>query len=74
MKKVTMICILKSGQVIKDKMKHTPEIIKVVEAIRKSVEDYFAHPDKYKSNAGLLVFGKSSILMPEIAAIQFKEY
>jgi hypothetical protein len=45
----------------------------VVEAIRKSVEDYFAEPDKFKPNAGLLVFGKSSILMSEIAAIQFKD-
>lgn len=72
-KKIKMICILKSGQVIKDKMKSTPEIIKVVEAIRKSVENYFAEPDKYKSNAGLLAFGKSAILMSEIAAIQFKD-
>ena len=54
-------------------MKSTPEVIKVVEAIRKSVEDYFAEPDKYKSNAGLLAFGKSAILMSEIAAIQFKD-
>ena len=72
-KKIKMICILKSGRVIKDKMKCTPEIIKVVEAIRKSVEDYFAEPDKYKSSAGLLAFGKSAILMSEIAAIQFKD-
>ena len=73
MKTIKMICILKSGQKLKDKMKRTPEIVKVVEAIRKSVEDYFAEPDKYKSNAGLLAFGKSAILMSEIAAIQFKE-
>ena len=72
-KKIKMICILKSGQVIKDKMKSTPEVIKVVEAIRKSVENYFTEPDKYKSNAGLLAFGKSAILMSEIAAIQFKD-
>ena len=73
MKTIKMICILKSGQVIKDKMKSTPEVIKVVEAIRKSVENYFTEPDKFKPNAGLLAFGKSSILMSEIAAIQFKE-
>ena len=73
MKTIKMICILKSGQKLRDKMKRTPEIVKVVEAIRKSVEDYFAEPDKYKSNAGLLAFGKSAILMSEIAAIQFKE-
>lgn len=73
MKKIKMICILKSGQVIKDKMKCTPEIIRVVEAIRENVENYFAEPDKYKSNAGLLVFGKSAILMSEIAAIQFND-
>ena len=73
MKTIKMICILKSGQKLKDKMKHTPEVIKVVEAIRKSVEDYFAEPDKFKPNAGLLTFGKSSILMSEIPAIQFKD-
>ncbi len=72
MRKIKMTCILKNGQKLKDKMKHTPEMVKVVEAIRESVEDYFAEPDKYKSNAGLLCFGKSTILMSEIAAIQFK--
>jgi hypothetical protein len=45
----------------------------VVEAIRKSVENYFTEPDKFKPNAGLLAFGKSTILMSEIAAIQFKD-
>jgi hypothetical protein len=72
-KKITMICILKSGQVVKGKLDRTHETLKITEVIRKSVEDYFAEPDKYKENAGCLTFGKTTILMSEIAAISFKD-
>ena len=76
MKKVKMTCILKNGHVIKDSFpvkKSDTQAIKVIEQIRLNVENYFAHPDKYKENAGCLTFGKSAILMSEIAAISFKE-
>ena len=72
-KTITMTCILKSGRVVKGKLDRTYETLKVTEAIRKSIEDYFAEPDKYKENAGCLTFGKTTILMSEIAAIQFKD-
>lgn len=73
MKKITMICILKSGRVVKGKLDRTREALRITEVIRKSVEDYFAEPDKYKANAGCLTFGKTTILMSEIAAISFKD-
>lgn len=73
MKKIKMICILKSGQVVKGKLDRTREALRITEVIRKSVEDYFAEPDKYKANAGCLTFGKSTILMSEIAAVSFKD-
>lgn len=73
MKKIEMTCILKNGQVVKGKLDRTDETLKITEMIRESVEDYFADPDKYKANAGCLTFGKTTILMSEIAAITFKE-
>lgn len=75
-KKVKMTCILKSGQKVEDCLvfdKSDKRIFKVIEQIRVNIEDHFAHPDKYKENSGCLVFGKSTILMSEIAAVTFKE-
>ena len=75
-KKFKMTCILKSGQIIKDSFsvkKSDTQVIKAIEQIRLNVENYWTHPDKYKENAGCLTFGKSAILMSEIAAISFKE-
>ena len=74
-KKIKIKCILKNGHVIKDSFlvkKSDTQAIKVIEQIRLDVENYLAHPDKYKENAGCLTFGKSAILMSEIAAISFK--
>ena len=73
MKKIKMTCILKNGQVVKGKLDRTNETLKITEVIRQSVEDYFAEPDKYKTNAGCLTFGKTTILMSEVAAISFKD-
>ena len=70
-KKVKMTCILKNGHVIKDSFpvkRSDTQAIKVIEQIRLDVENYLIHPE----NAGCLTFGKSSILMSEIAAISFK--
>ena len=75
-KKIKMICILKNGHVLKDSFpvkKSDTQAIKVIEQIRLDIENYWSHPDKYKENAGCLTFGKSAILMSEIAAISFKE-
>lgn len=73
MRKIKMTCILKNGQVVKGKLDRTNETLKITEVIRQSVEDYFAEPDKYKTNAGCLTFGKTTILMSEVAAISFKD-
>jgi hypothetical protein len=75
-KKVKMICILKSGQKIEDRLvfkKSDTCTIKAIEQMRIIVEDYFAHTDKYKENSGVVSFGKTTILMSEVAAITFKE-
>ena len=75
-KKIKMTCILKNGHVLKDSFpvkKSDTQAIKVIEQIRLDIENYWSHPDKYKENAGCLTFGKSAILMSEIAAISFKE-
>ena len=75
-KKIKMICILKSGQVVKDSFqvkKSDTRALKVIEQLRLDVENYLTHPDKYKENSGCLVFGKSTILMSEIAAVSFKD-
>ena len=75
-KKVKMICILKNGQVVKDSFpikKSDTRTLKALEQIRVGIEDYLAHPDKYKENAGCFTWGKSIIRTSEIAAISFKD-
>ena len=75
-KKVTMTCILKNGHVVKDTFpvkKSDTRTLKVIEQIRVEIEDYLTHLDKYKENAGCFTWGKSIILMSEIAAISFKD-
>ena len=75
-KKVKMTCILKSGQKVKDCLvfkKSDTRAIRAIEQMRLSMEDYLANPDKYKENSGVVVFGKTTILMSEVAAITFKE-
>lgn len=75
-KKIKMTCILKSGAVVEDCLvfkKSDTRTIRVIEQLRLDVENYLTHPDKYKENAGCLTFGKSTILMSEIAAIKFKD-
>lgn len=75
-KKITMICILKSGQKVTDCLvfkKSDTYAIRAVEQMRLSIENYLTHPDKYKENAGCFTWGKSAICMSEIAAITFKE-
>lgn len=75
-KKVTMTCILKSGQKVKDRLvfkKSDTRAIKAIEQMRVEMENYLTNPDKYKENSGVVVFGKTTILMSEVAAITFKD-
>jgi hypothetical protein len=75
-RKIKIKCILKNGQVIKDSFpvkKSDTRTLKAIEQIRADIENYLAHPGKYKENAGCLTWGKSIILMSEIAAVSFKD-
>lgn len=75
-RKIKIKCILKNGHVIKDSFpvkKSDTRTLKAIEQIRVDIENYLAHPDKYKENAGCLTWGKSIILMSEIAAVSFKD-
>ena len=75
-RKIKIKCILKNGHVIKDSFpvkKSDTRTLKAIEQIRVDIENYLAHPDKYKENAGCLTWGKSIILMSEIAAVSVKD-
>ena len=75
-KKITMTCVLKSGQKVKDCLvfkKSDTRAIRAIEQMRSSMEDYLANPGKYKENSGVVAFGKTTILMSEVAAITFKD-
>ena len=75
-RKIKIKCILKNGHVIKDSFpvkKSDTRTLRIIEQIRTDIENYLAHPDKYKENAGCLTWGKSVILMSEIAAVSFKD-
>lgn len=75
-KKIKMTCILKSGQKVEDCLvfkKSDTRVIKAIEQMRLSMENYLTNPDKYKENSGVVVFGKTTILMSEVAAITFKD-
>ncbi len=75
-KRIKMKCVLKNGHVIKDSFlikKSDTRSLRIIEQIRTEIENYLAHPDKYKENAGCLTWGKSVILMSEIAAVSFKD-
>jgi hypothetical protein len=72
-KKVTIICILKSGVKVEDSIKFDrkdTKIIKAIERIRTDVENYMANSI---SNKGQFTFGKTTIAMSEVAAIKFKD-
>lgn len=71
-KKVTMTCILKSGETITETVKFKKKdtrIIRAIEDIRKSIENYIG---QIGHGAGVITFGKTTIAMSEIAAISFK--
>ena len=72
-KKVTMICILKSGAKVEDSIKFNnrdAEIFRAIEEIQADIEKYLANsiPDK-----GYITFGRTTIAMSEIAAVSFAD-
>ena len=66
MKKVKMTCILKSGVVVRDAFRMTPEEIGMLDKIKKYLEEAGLE------NTAKFTFGKTTIAVSEIAAITFK--
>ena len=72
-KKVTMICILKSGTKVEDSIKFNSKdtkIFRAIEEIRADIEKYLTNP---VSDKGYITFGRTTIAMSEIAAISFAD-
>lgn len=72
-KTVKMTCILKSGGTITETVKFKKSdtrIIRAIEDIRKSVENYIG---QIGQGAGVITFGRTTVALSEIAAISFKD-
>ena len=72
-KKVSMICILRSGAKVEDSIKFNSKdtkIFRAIEEIRADIEKYLANPTHDK---GYITFGRTTIAMSEIAAISFAD-
>ena len=72
-KKVTMICILKSGAVVEDTVKidkKNKQAFRVIDEMRKGIENSLGYEKPAVSN---ITFGKLTIAVSEIAALKFKE-
>lgn len=73
-KKVTMICILKSGAVVEDTCKidkKNTQAFRVINEMRKGIDHSLGYEKPAVSN---ITFGKLTVAVSEIAAIKFKEY
>lgn len=72
-KKITMTCILKSGQVVEEVCKIDKKNTRAFAAInemRRGFEESLGHEKPAVSN---ITFGKLTVATSEIAAIKFKE-
>ena len=72
-KKITMICILKSGQVVEEVCKIDKKDTRAFTAInemRRGIENSLGYKEPAVSN---ITFGKLTVSLPEVAAIKFKE-
>ena len=72
-KKITMTCILKSGQKITETIKFDPKdsrVIKAIEEMRKNIETFMSSST---ATVGNITFGKTTIQLSQIAAISFKD-
>ena len=72
-KKVTMICILKSGAKVEDSIKFNnkdAKIFRAIEEIQTDMEKYFANSI---SGKGYITFGRTTIAMSEIVAVSFAD-
>ena len=66
-KKIKMTCILKNGHVVKDAFRMTPDEIRVLNRLKKTLEDADLE------GSAKFTFGKTTITVSEIAAISFKD-
>lgn len=66
-KKITMTCVLKSGVIVRDAFRMTPDEIRVLNQLKKTLEDAILE------GTARFTFGKTTIAVSEIAAISFKD-
>jgi hypothetical protein len=72
-KKVTMTCILKSGVTVEDTIKidkKNTRAFRVIDEMRKGIDNSLGYGKPAVQN---ITFGKLTVAVSEIAAIQFKE-
>ena len=72
-KKITMICILKSGQVVEEVCKidkKNKRAFAAINEMRKGIEESLGYSEPAVSN---ITFGKLTVSLSEVAAIKFKE-
>lgn len=72
-KKVTLTCILKSGEIIEETVKidkKNKQAFRAINEMRNGLENSLGYKEPVCSN---ITFGKLTITISEIAAIKFKE-
>lgn len=65
-KRVQMTCVLKSGVIVRDAFRMSPEEIQMLNKLKKYLES------SDQANTTKFTFGKTTIAVSEIAAITFK--
>lgn len=73
-KKVTMICILKSGVIVEDTVKISKKdtrALQVIDEMRKGIENSLGYEKPAVQN---ITFGRLTVAVSDIAAIKFREY
>jgi hypothetical protein len=72
-KKITMTCILKSGQVVEEVCKikkKNKQAFAAINEMRKGIEESLGYKEPAVTN---VTFGKLTVSLAEVAAIKFKE-
>ena len=72
--KVTMTCVLKSGERVTETVKvdrNNDKVFRAIDDMRKSIETFLGRSDTQTS--GNITFGRTTICVSEIAAISFKD-
>ena len=72
-KKITMTCILKSGQVVEEVCKiekKNKRAFAAINEMRRGIENSLGYSEPAVSN---ITFGKLTVSLSEVAAIKFKE-